>query len=102
MDPRRRSPMQRRRVSPPVRRRRTLAVAILTVLTIVAILLTTSGSPNHRAKTVTKSALHTTHPIARIAAVAVPWLLPAPVSRAIAVVDGSGVSVMGGIDANQS
>jgi outer membrane protein assembly factor BamB len=75
---------------------------MLTVLTIVAIVLATSGSSNHRAKTRATSVLHATRGIPRVAAVEAPWLLPAPVSRATAVVDGAGVVVMGGIDANQS
>jgi outer membrane protein assembly factor BamB len=96
--------MQRRRVSARVRRRRTFAVAILTVLTIIALALTTSGSPHHRAKTRATSVAHPVRarPSTRITAVAAPWLLPAPVSRAIAIVDGAGVLVMGGVDANQS
>lgn len=96
--------MQRRRVSARVRRRRTFAVAILTVLTIVAAVVATSGSSHNRATTRSPSVAHPTgaHASTRISAVAAPWLLPAPVSRAIAIADGAGVLVMGGIDAGQS
>lgn len=96
--------MQQRRVSARVRRRRTLAVALLAVLTIVAIVLTTSGSSSHRAKTRATSVVQPTRarPITHIAAEEAPWLLPAPVSRATAVVDGTSVLVMGGIGTNQS
>jgi N-acetylneuraminic acid mutarotase len=79
-------------------------VAILATLTILAIVLTTSASPHRRTKAPPTSLAHQARavPTTRITAVDTPWLLPAPVSRAIAVVDGTDVLVMGGIDANQS
>ncbi|HEX7520974.1 MAG TPA: kelch repeat-containing protein [Acidimicrobiia bacterium] len=38
----------------------------------------------------------------RLEVLQAPWLLPAPVSRATAVVDRSGVLIMGGVEANQA
>src|SRR5450755_2059179 len=104
MDPITRPPVRHRRVSARVRRRRTLAVVIAVAVTVAIVALTTSSSSNHHAatrSTVVRHA-HLARPVARISAVDEPWVLQAPVSRATVVTDGSSLSIIGGVEANQS
>jgi outer membrane protein assembly factor BamB len=79
-------------------------VALAVTLAAVIIAVVSSGSSPHGSKTRAGSALHTgrARPTPRISAVDAPWLLPAPVSRATAVVDGAGVLIMGGVNASQA
>ncbi|MDQ1511771.1 MAG: hypothetical protein QOG50_3615 [Actinomycetota bacterium] len=104
VDPHLRSPVRHRRVSARVRRRRALAALVVAALLIAAFVSSSTGSSNHTAgkKTLSVSRSAAAHHAPRLEAVDAPWLLPAPVSRATAVVDGSGVLIAGGLDANQA
>ncbi len=102
MDPRRPSPERRRRASARVRRRRALAVVLVAALAITVFVVRSSGRHDRQTG---RRAVSVSRPAADalgIAAVPAPWLLPAPVSRAVAVADGSGVLIAGGLDANQA
>ncbi len=92
----------RRRASARVRRRRTLAVVLLAALTITLLLVRSSGDSDHRTGKQAVSVSNSAPNAVRVAAVQAPWLLAAPVSRAVAVVDGSGLTIAGGLDANQA
>src|SRR5579859_4145411 len=92
----------RRRASARVRRRRTFAVVLLAALTITVLVVRSSGSSHHPPGKKTVSVSRSATNAVRVEAVEAPWLLPAPVSRAVAVADGSGLTIAGGLDANQS
>ena len=66
--------------------------------------VTTSGSSNHRSdkKKLSVSPPAAKAPLPRLQALQASWLLPAPVSRAVAIADGSGLLIAGGLDANQA
>jgi len=104
VDPYPRSPVRRRRASARVRRRRALAALVVAALLIAAFVWSSSGSSNNRAgkKTLSVGRPAGAHDAPRLEAVEAPWLLPAPVSRATVVADGSGVLVTGGLEANQA
>src|SRR5690242_7903485 len=92
----------RRRASARVRRRRTFAVVLLAALTITVVVVRSSDRSGHGKGKQAVSVSHSAPQAVRVEALQAPWLLPAPVSRAVAVADGSGLTIAGGLDANQS
>ena len=93
-------PKGRRRTSARVRRRRALAIAIAATLAIAVYVARSSGSSGKRNLTSGQSTSAVV-PV-RVEATQVPWLLPAPVSRAVAIPNGSGIVLAGGLDAGQA
>ncbi len=101
MDPRVRPAAQRHRVSARVRRRRAFALLVAASLVAVFFAISSSSSDKGTGKGVTARRRSGGSP-PRVEALEEPWLLTAPISRAVAVNDGSGILVAGGLDANQA
>jgi N-acetylneuraminic acid mutarotase len=90
----------RRRSSARVRQRRTIAV-MLAILTVTAVALGLSHS-THRSVAGSPVRRSVTREPIRLEGIQAPWLLPAPISRSVALADGSSVLIIGGLDANQA
>jgi outer membrane protein assembly factor BamB len=77
---------------------------VVAALLIAAFVSSSTGSSNRGTgkKSVSASRSSSAHDAPRLEAVDAPWLLPASVSRAVAIADGSGVLIAGGLDANQA
>jgi outer membrane protein assembly factor BamB len=101
MEPQRRPPLRRRQASVRVRRRRAFAVVLVAALIATAFVVILSGKSDHRSRAKTASPSQVTTRAPRLEALQAPWPLAAPVSRAAAIGDGSGVLIAGGLDANQ-
>ena len=95
-------PNTKRHASARVRRRRTLAALLLGALVVAALVARSLGPSPHSTAVVSpaRSSRHKSPP--RLEAIQAPWLLPAPVSRAVALASGPDVLILGGLDASQS
>ena len=106
----RRVPVQRparRPVSRAVRRRRTL-VALAVIVTAIFGFALRSGTSSHPNVSVGRAHTSTTHGSTAAAAAVhlvstrAGWLLPSPLSRAVAFADGDGILLAGGLDTGQN
>jgi Galactose oxidase, central domain/Kelch motif/PQQ-like domain len=93
--------VRRPRASARVRRRRALVLSILAGVIVIVFAVTSSGSTTGhtptRVRTSPRSPATT-----RVQAVPAAWVLPEPVSRATAIVDGAAILIVGGVDAQQA
>jgi N-acetylneuraminic acid mutarotase len=85
-----------------VRRRRTIAALVVVAASVAAFVVTSPGSSKHSSVGVSSPRAPAKHRTPRLEVSDAAWLLPAPVSRAVAVGQGSSVLILGGLDANQA